>query len=376
MSLKRLVVLAAAFSACASPVARPGAGEDAGLVEDAGDLDAGTAPDAGVSEDAGLDAGVTEDAGPADAGVDAGTVLDAGVADAGQVHVIQNVFIILMENKNWDQINVAANAPYITGSLLPHGAHANKYSNPAGIHPSLPNYLWLEAGTNFGVTNDGDPSANHQSSTAHLVTQLEQAGISWKSYQEGIDGTTCPLSGGNGYAPKHNPMIYFDDVTDTRDVNSQHCKDHVRPYSELATDLQNGTVARYNFITPTLCHDGHDNCTDSNPLNDIANQVKQSDTWLQGALPPIFASQTYQNGGAVFVVWDESTASLSCLSLSPQCPTGMMVFSPWAKSDYANDVPYDHSSMVRTIQEIFGVGPFLGGAANATDLSDMFEVFP
>jgi hypothetical protein len=54
----------------------------------------------------------------------------------------------------------------------------------------------------------------------------------------------------------------------------------------------------------------------------------------------------------------------------------MMVFSPWAKSDYVNNIQYDHSSMLRTMQEIFEVGPYLGGAATATDLSDMFETFP
>src|SRR5256885_3620186 len=37
------------------------------------------------------------------------------------------------------------------------------------LHPSLPNYLWLEAGTNFGILDDNDPSSNHQSSTSHLV---------------------------------------------------------------------------------------------------------------------------------------------------------------------------------------------------------------
>ncbi len=37
---------------------------------------------------------------------------------------------------------------------------------------------------------------------------------------------------------------------------------------------------------------------------------------------------------------------------------------------------YDHSSTLRTVQEIFDVKPFLGGAATATDLSDLFRKFP
>jgi hypothetical protein len=36
-------------------------------------------------------------------------------------------------------------------------------------------------------------------------------------------------------------------------------------------------------------------------------------------------------------------------------------------------VEFTHSSDLRTMQEIFRVGPFLRDAANANDLSDLFE---
>src|SRR5207248_1506747 len=104
---------------------------------------------------------------------------------------------------------------YINQSLLPHASYANAYFNPPGTHPSERNYLWMEAGTDFGVKTDDPPKDNHQSSTKHLTALLYSNGISWKSYQEGINGTTCPLEDKDLYAPKHNPMVFFDDVTDT-----------------------------------------------------------------------------------------------------------------------------------------------------------------
>jgi len=131
------------------------------------------------------------------------------------------------------------------------------YKNPAGIHPSLPNYLWLEAGDNLGVTADGDPSSYHQSTTEHLVTQLESAGKTWKSYVEDIDGLSCPLTGSGEFVPRHVPALYFDDVTNTNSMAATRCKTHVRPYTELASDLAAGTTADYNFITPNLCNDAH-----------------------------------------------------------------------------------------------------------------------
>ena len=90
------------------------------------------------------------------------------------------VFIILMENHNWSSINGnTTDAPYIN-SLLPMASYCDQYYNPPGIHPSEPNYLWLEAGTNFGILNDNSVASNHQSTTNHFVTQLKNAGISWK----------------------------------------------------------------------------------------------------------------------------------------------------------------------------------------------------
>ncbi len=105
----------------------------------------------------------------------------------------KHVFLIMMENHNWSDIKNNPSAPYINNTLLPTASYAEQYYNPPGNHPSEPNYLWLEAGTNFGISDDSDPAFNHQSTTQHLVTLLSNAGLSWKSYQEGISGTDCPL---------------------------------------------------------------------------------------------------------------------------------------------------------------------------------------
>jgi phosphatidylinositol-3-phosphatase len=285
---------------------------------------------------------------------------------------VHTVFIILEENNNWASISgnatAKAAAPYINNTLLPIASHAEQYYNPPAIHPSLPNYLWLEAGTNFNISNDGTPTQNHQSTTNHLVTLLRNAGISWTSYQEDISGSTCPLTVVGQYAPKHNPMVYFDDVTNTNNTGSTYCIANVRPYSELAGDLQSNVVTRYNFITPDLCDEMHGNtgCPSG-------NLITQGDTWLSTNLPTILNSQAYSNGGAIFITWDEGESPTG----DSDGPIGMIVISRLAKgSGYSNTVHYTHSSTLRTFQEIFNVTPFLRDAANATDLSDLFNPFP
>ena len=272
----------------------------------------------------------------------------------------KTVFLIMMENHNWSDIKNNPSAPFINNTLLPMASYAEQYFNPPGSHPSEPNYLWLEAGTNFGIYNDADPYANHQSTTQHLVTLLNNAHISWKSYQESISGTGCPLIGDGLYAPKHDPMVFFNDVTNTNNPNASYCIAHIRPYTELATDLQRNSHARYNFITPNLCDDMHDTCA---PLND---SVKQGDSWLAQNIPMILNSQAYKNGGIVFITWDEGEGG--------DGPIGMIVLSNDAKGGgYSNTIQYTHSSTLRTLEEIFGVTPLLGDAANASDLSDLFK---
>jgi len=275
---------------------------------------------------------------------------------------IQTVFIILMENHNWSSgsqpIKGAPDCPYINNVLLPIASRCEQYYNPPSLHPSEPNYIWLVAGNNFGILNDNNPSVNHLSSTANLFTQLDQAGISWKTYQENITGTYVPDTNKQPYVVRHNPFVFFDSVRN----NLNYCTNHVRPYTELAADLQNNNIARYNFLTPNVTNDMHD-LTPGSP-----STRSQGDHWLSIEIPKIMASQAYNNNGAIFITWDEGASS-------SDGPIGMIVLSPKAKGNgYFNNTHYTHSSTLRTFQNIFGVGPYLGDAANATDLSDLFVV--
>jgi phosphatidylinositol-3-phosphatase len=285
-------------------------------------------------------------------------------AGATEPRHLRTVFLIVLENHAWEEIRGNPSAPFLNSTLLPAASHAERYFNPPGLHPSEPNYLWLEGGTNYGITNDDPPSRNHLPDRDHLVTQLDAAGISWTSYQEGITGQDCPLVDEGKYAPKHNPMIFFDDVTNENDPHSAGCIAHVRPLTELVPALRDGSVARYVFITPDLCHDMHDTSGCASP-----DQVQNGDDWLRIFVPEILGSQAYQGGGALFITWDESEGG--------DRPIGMIVLSEFAKGNgYSNTVQYTHGSTLRTVQEIFGVGPFLCDAAQATDLSDLFAVFP
>jgi phosphatidylinositol-3-phosphatase len=309
------------------------------------------------------------------------------VANA-QMSKVKTVWVILMENHNWTGNNAGAAfgdpdikgsplAPYVNGKLLATSAHAERYFNPPGNHPSQPNYLWLEAGTNFGVLADTQPGQPQLFTDQHLVKLLEDAGISWTAYAEPDFGSpvfdNCPLDF-TSLDVEHLAFVYFNDINDELNPNSAECIKHVRPYYQLATDLADHTSARYNFITPNVCHDGHEGVSPCDATEPSDNTLR-GDTWLKQNVPLILQSDEYKEGGALFIIWDEGEDS----GKFSDGPIGMFLLSPFAKGGgkkaFSNNIHYDRSSTLKTLEEIFHVEPLLGAAADSAtkDLSDFFK---
>jgi hypothetical protein len=99
------------------------------------------------------------------------------------------------------------------------------------------------------------------------------------------------------------------------------------------------------------------------------DQVRQGDDWLSREIPKIMASQAYRDGGAILIAFDEAWLF--------DGPMPFIVLSPLAKGNgYHNSIRYDHGSLVRTLEDVFQVQPYLRKAATATDLRDLFSTYP
>jgi hypothetical protein len=297
--------------------------------------------------------------------------LDSGMADSAQQPVTRTIFVIVMENESSSLIysNTTA-APYINNTLVPLAAKATSFTDelPSAI-PSEPHYVWMEAGTNAfsdkTFTTDNDASAsNSTNSTDHLVTKLKAAGVSWMSYQEGIAANTCPITSRSGspnfYAAKHDPFVFFQDVSGTTpSASNAYCVAHHKPYSALVADLAAGDMASYVFISPNLCNDMHGatGCPQSGTNGDI----NMGDTWLSNEMPRILAYANAHNG-VVYLTWDEGSTDQK---------TAFLAFSPHIKTG-PDATAYTHSSLVKSIAEQLGVTP-PSLVSSATDLSPMFE---
>ena len=348
----------------------------------------------------------------------------------------RKVFVIAMENHNWTQPSTTLSpspiftnpqAPFInslvdgTSGISDQVAYAINYINSGiGVHPSEPNYIWAEAGTNFGVFNDDTPyhadctPDTVQTTDQHLTAFLTKARRTWRSYQEDTDvdpATNVPLAraswtvplfnlsgsftGGGinpynysaqyNYAAKHNPMVFFADTSGgCNTTRSNPLRTQYAPLQQLALDLQSDDVADYTWITPNQFNDQHTGLTNGfggptgTPNKGDRADIAQGDNFLARIVPVIMASEAYKDHGVIVLWWDESEGGDT-----PAFTLPFIIISKDAHDNvnglpFASATQFSHSSTLRTMQEIFDVDPhagypWLGAAAGAEDLSALFR---
>jgi phosphatidylinositol-3-phosphatase len=251
------------------------------------------------------------------------------------------IFTLVFENHDYAEIVGSSNAPYFNSLIAKYGL-ATSYDD-SGTHPSLPNYLTLISGDpQYPGVVDLDPTNfPFPVDKPNLGTQLQAAGIKWRSYQESM-GTACALAGSGTYAPKHDPFLYF---KDQQTGAGGLCASTNVDYGQFAADLAAGTY-RYMWITPNLTDDGHD------PSTDPAAALKVSDTWAQTEIGKIMASNAYKNGGVIFITWDEAEGRNG--DSKEQVP--MIIVSENIKSaGFQSTTKYSHKSYLATVEDTLGL---------------------
>ena len=250
-----------------------------------------------------------------------------------------HVVIVVMENKEYGEIIGNPNAPYINQLARGFALVRNFY---AIRHPSLPNYLALIGGSTFGI--ESDCTDCHVGAT-NLVDQLEKRGISWKGYMEGMPNPCYRGASSGRYAKKHNPFMYFDDI-----ANRPGRCHKVVPLSQLFTDIRGHRLPRFVFITPDLCHDMHD-CS-----------IAAGDRFLHSLVPRVLAA--LEPNGVLFLTFDEGESDLGCCQVARGGRIVTIVAGPAARRGARSTLSYSHYSVLRTIEDAWGL-PRLRRAACA-----------
>jgi hypothetical protein len=251
---------------------------------------------------------------------------------------VSRIAVIVLENKEYGQIIGRAGAPYLNALADQSAVAANYY---AITHPSLPNYLALTGGSTFGFggSDCGTCSVSHR----NLIDQLEAAGISWKVYAENLPSVCAASSAAQGYVRRHVPFLYYRDVSG----NPARCRSVV-PATALNHDLADHALPRFVWLVPNLCDDMHSCGTYA------------GDRYLHGIVPRLLSQ--LGPSGVLFITFDEGSTDLGCCQVARGGRVVTLVAGPGARSGFRSTTPYDHYSLLRTIEDLWGL-PRLGGAA-------------
>jgi len=257
-----------------------------------------------------------------------------------------------MENHSYGEIIGSSSAPYIN-SLAAKGTSAGNYF--ATDHPSLPNYAELTSGQSFAnATSDCDPSSTCQSTAANIADGIEGSGRTWKAYEESM-GSACNMATTGQYGARHDPFVYYTDITS----NPARCQAHVVDYSNLATDLKSAaTTPNYAFITPNVCNDMHD-CS-----------IATGDSWLASNMPAILNSTAFATQPSLLVVvFDEDDGAQNN-------QVAMITVGSEVKVGYVSQVSYNHYSLLRTIETSWQLATLTGNDGGASAMTDLFVSTP
>jgi hypothetical protein len=350
---------------------------------------------------------------------------NGSAASSSAMPRIGHVFIVVLENEDIvSTYGPKSPATYLVDTLAPMGAMLRQYW--AIGHASLANYVaaasgqapdsstsadceinteFVPRGPNGGLdTTTGQIAGEgcvYPSTIKTIFDQLAAAHLSFKAYMEDMGNDPTRESSVCGhvpvgardvtddeeledvYAARHNPFVWFHSI-----IDGPLC-DSVVSLALLERDLKSiGTTPDYVWISPNVCHDGHDApCKDGAP-----GGLVSANRWMREYIPLILRSPAFQQDGLLLIITDEGAASDACCNERPgpneKLPgvsgpgggrIGALAISRFVKPGTVSDVPYNHYSLLRTVFDIFQLSRFgqhyLGYAGQSGLLSFGSDVF-
>jgi hypothetical protein len=320
---------------------------------------------------------------------------------------IKHVFLIMLSDQPYAAtFGPESKAPYLAHTLESRGELLARYY--AVAHEQLANGIALLSGqgptpstaANCPVYNDvtpATPAADRQvagdgcvypPTIATLPGQLEVKQLTWRAYVQGIDEAgaaapacahpatgqadpSSPSPSSGAYATFRNPFVYFHGL-----VDSPTCASDDVGLGALSADLSSEQHTRaLSYIVPDRCHDGSPGpCPGGGP-----GGLPAADVWLTQIVPKILASAAYKQGGLLLITSDEAPSSGEFADSSSCCgqprypnlppPSGVaaslpaegggqvgaLLLSPFVKPHTITQEPYNHYSLLRTIEDLFGL---------------------
>ena len=345
-------------------------------------------------------------------GSQGGSSESAASAPAKKLPPVKHVFVIMLSDQPYASVfGPSSAAPYLSGTLERQGELLVRYD--AVAHEELANAAALISGQgptaetaancpNYSDIAPANVGADEQvlgsgciypHTTLTLAGQLLAKRLTWRAYVQGMDEagaqvgacahpvlggadpTAAQTSSSGAYATFRNPFVYFDSV-----VGSPQCAANDVGLNRLKGDLSEAKrTPSFAYIVPDRCHDANPTpCTAGVPAGGA-----QADAFLKQVVPEITGSKAYKESGLLVITVDQAPSSgefadsSSCCGqpLFPNAPSktlagaprgggtvGALLLSPFVKAATTNQEPFNHFSLLRTIEDMFGL-KHLGYAA-------------
>jgi phosphatidylinositol-3-phosphatase len=330
---------------------------------------------------------------------------------------VKHVFLIALSDQPYASVfGPASGARYLVRTLEPRGALLVRYY--AVAHEQLASEVALLSGqgptvetaancpryadlSSVSVGADGQLSGQgcvYPSSTRTLMSELAAKHLSWRAYVEGLDegaasagacahpslgsldSTSLAPTPQGPYATFRNPFVYFHSVIDSRS-----CAREDVGLAGLGRDLAKAKrTPAFAYIAPDRCHDGSPTaCTSGAPAG-----LAPADGFLRRVVPLILRSKAYEQSGLLVITVDEAPSSGELADSSSCCgqprfpnlpatsagpaalpargggQVGALLLSPFIKAGTKSQEPYNHFSLLRSIEDLFSL-EHLGYAAAA-----------
>jgi Phosphoesterase family len=285
-------------------------------------------------------------------------------SDVGQ---LDHVFLIYMENKGVGDIVGSPNAPYINSLINTEDYDSNYY---ALGHPSDPNYFRIMGGSDFGI--DYNPAGNAIDAPS-LMQEMDQAGISWAGYAQGMPYPGDLTSSGD-YAVDQLPFAQFSYVYDNTPA---YLQEHLLPLTDLSTDLENpSTFPAFTWIAADEANNMEGPVDTPSGLaqflvSQFTNQqynVEAGDQFVQQEVSAIENSPTWTDPNekdAIILTWDEDNNNLS-LGFGNEGNNVPMIVIPnqdavtdgdMQSGPFTTDAYYNEYSLMATLEDTLRTTP-------------------
>jgi phospholipase C len=226
---------------------------------------------------------------------------------------------------------------------------------------SLRNHMYWMTGTAGDPTSESVPS-NGFGDLQTIFDRLQGKGISWKVYIESYDpAATYRASGTTSSQVVRAPVLAM-----ARFLDDPRLSSHIVPLGDYYTDLAQGTLPAVSYVIPAGSSEHPPARVASGEafVRNLITALKRSNAWSTSAF-----LWSYADWGG----WYDHVAppKVDRYGLGFRVPA--LLVSPYAKRGYVDGDTLDHTSVLRFIEDNWGLQALSSRDAHANNLTSAFD---